>query len=64
MSDTLLDHGSRGKITSPIGIGGVGSKEPHIVPFGADDKGEFRFVVGSTDGSSGLSESPQLLPSC
>jgi hypothetical protein len=62
MSNTLLDHSPRGEITSPIGIGGVGSKEPHIVPLGADDKGKLRLVVGSTDGSSGLSESLQLLP--
>jgi hypothetical protein len=62
MSDTLLDHSSRREITSPIGIGGVDGKEPHVVSLGADDESELGLVVRSTDGSSCLSESLQFLP--
>jgi hypothetical protein len=62
MGHTLLNHSSRREITSPIGIGGVDGKEPHIVPLGTDDESEFRLVVGPTDGSSCLSESLQFLP--
>lgn len=61
MSNTLLNHSSRREITSPIGIGGVDGKEPHIVSLGANDKGKLRLVVGSTDRSSCLSESLQFL---
>ena len=62
MSNTLFNHGSRREITSPIGIGGVDGKEPHIVSLGADHERELRLVIRSTDGSSGLSESLQFLP--
>ena len=62
MGHTLLNHSSRREITSPIGIGGVDGEEPHVVSLGADDKGELGLVVGSTDGSSCLSESLQFLP--
>lgn len=62
MGHTLLNHSSRREITSPIGIGGVDGEEPHVVSLGTDDKGEFRLVIGSTDGSSCLSESLQFLP--
>ena len=61
MSNTLFDHSSRGEITSPIGIGGVDGKEPHIVSLGANDECELRLVVRSTDGSSCLSKSLQFL---
>jgi len=62
MSNTFLDYSSRREITSPIGIGGVDSKEPHIVSLGADDECELGLIVRSTDGSSCLSESLQFLP--
>ena len=62
MSNTLLNHSSRREITSPIGVGGVDGEKPHVVSLGADDESEFRLVVGSTDGSSCLSESFQFLP--
>lgn len=62
MSDTLLDNSSRREITSPIPIGWVNSKEPHIVSLGADDESELRLVVGSTNCGSCFSESGQFLP--
>jgi hypothetical protein len=61
MGHTLLDDGTGREITSPIGIGGVASKEPHIVPLGTNNKGELGLVVGSTDGSSSHSELLEFL---
>lgn len=62
MGYTLLDHGTGREITSPVGIGGVGSEEPHVVPFSTNDEGELGLVVGSTDGSSSHSELLEFLP--
>ena len=62
MSDTLFDHSSRRKVTGPIGIGWVDGKESHIVSFSTDHKGKLGLVVGSTNGSSGLSKSFEFLP--
>jgi len=61
VGNTLFNNSSGGEITSSIGIGGVGSKEPHVVPLGTDHKGEFGLVVGSTDCGSSLSESLEFL---
>ena len=61
MGNTLFNNSARREITSSIGIGGVGSKEPHVVPLGTDHKGEFGLVVGSTDCGSSLSESLEFL---
>jgi len=61
VGNSLFDNSTRGEITSSIGIGGIGSKEPHVVPLGTDHKGEFGLVVGSTDCGSSLSESLEFL---
>lgn len=61
MGDALLDNSTRGEVTSPIRILGVGGKEPHVMPLGTDDEGELRLVVRSTDFGSCLSESLELL---
>jgi hypothetical protein len=61
VGNTFLNNSTSGEITGPVGIGGVGSKKPHVVPLGADHKGKLGLVVGSTDSGSSLSELLELL---